>query len=522
MGHLGTTRDDPLVSVIVPTFNRRRYLREALVSLLGQTYGRFEAFVVNDGGAPVRDIIEGLADARLALIERRENRGKAASLNEALGRARGTYVAYLDDDDLYYPGHLARLVAALEGSAGCGAAYTDLYKVHCRLRPDGTRQVLGKVVNVSRDFDRFLLCYFNHALHVSLMHRRDLLEKTGPYNESLGILIDWDIVRRLAFFTDFAHVGEVTGEFYAPVGPCDRISHVGRLDRQAFLASVLRIRTARPPKPWPRMPDLSVVALVDGADEAAAELIRQIYAFTFMPYEVYLPLPPTALARLRIRMPNLVTVPTADGAGAEARLDAALDRLGGDYVAVVPQGLVPQPLWVEDALHAALHGTGRTAFTLAGHSEARPALVVGAEAMRQARAGRQGRPLAESLRAAGIEIREALPREWALRFDRVLQDAEALEGEGNWIQAAALYGQIGRRFGNDRWMRERTAAALLKAGTRDDEALALCRRLNGEGATVSTLLLEARLHKRADRLNEAVGLLERADLMLHRKERPCN
>ena len=512
-----TKQHGPLVSVLVPTFNRRRYLKEALAGLLGQTYGHFEAIVVNDGGETVADVVERFADPRLVLIERRENRGKAASLNQALAHASGKYVAYLDDDDLYYPQHLRRLVDALEGDTGCGLAYTDLYKVHCRILPDGARQVRGKVVNVSRDFDRFFLCYFNHALHVSLMHRRDLLERTGPYNECLRILIDWDMVRRLAFFTNFKHLHEVTGEFYAPVGECDRISHLGRIDRQAFVAQTLMIRTTRPPKPWPKMPDLSILALPDRIDESAADMIRHIYAMTFMPFEVYLPAAPSDLARLKIDMPNLVTVPATRGVSVEARVDAALDRLGGDYVAVVPQGVPMTILWIEDALHAAVHdAAGRTAFTLSGHTAARPAFVLDAAQLRRARDGAGDRPLVESLGAAHLEVREPQPRERALGFDRALQDAESLEAEGNWVQAAALYGQIGPRFGNQQWMRERAASALYRAGGRDDEALEIVRDLNSDRATVSTLLLEARLHKRCDRPREAVGLLERARLILKR------
>jgi len=510
------TTTGPLVSVLVPTFNRRRYLKEALAGLIGQTYGRFEAIVVNDGGEPVADVVERFADPRLALIERRETRGKAASLNEALEHASGKYVAYLDDD-LYYPQHLARLVGAMEGDPDCGAAYTDLYKVHCRILPGGARQVRGKVVNDSRDFDRFFLCYCGHALHVSLMHRRDLLERTGPYNERLSILIDWDMVRRLAFYTDFKHIREVTGEFTAPAGEPDRIWHAGRLDRQAFLADMLMIRTTRPPKPWPRMPDLSIVALPERIDELAAEMIRQIYAVTFMPFEVYLPAAPSDLARLKIDMPNLVTVPATRGASLQARLDAALAHLGGDYVAVVPQGVPLTILWVEDALHAALHDpTGRTAFTLCGHEAARPAFVLDAAQLRRAREGCGDLPLAESFRAAGIEVRDPRPREWALGFDRVLQGAESLEEDGNWVQAAALYKQIPPRFGNERWMRERAAAALYGAGGRDEEAIEIVRDLNRDRATVSTLLLEARIRRRGDRLREAVGLLERARLILKR------
>jgi len=518
MTHTGPTRG-PLVTVLVPTFNRRRFLAEALGSLLAQTYETFEAIVINDGGVSVRDIVDGLADPRLTLIERRENRGKAASLNEALERARGTYVAYLDDDDRYYPNHLARLVETLEGETDCGVAYTDLYKVHCRLRPDGSRQVLGKVVNVSRDFDRFFLCYFNHTLHVSVMHRRDLLERTGPYDESLAVLIDWDMTRRLAFFTDFIHLPEVTGEFYAPVKGSDRISEKGRADRQAYLATTVKIRTTRPAKPWPKMPDLSIILLPDGA-QAAADMVRGTYAWTFMPQEVLLPMPAAALERLRIGLPNFVPVPTAPGAG--ARLDAALGRAVGDYAAVVPPGTRFNALWVEDALHAALGGDGRTAFLLESDGAASPGFLLPRNLLAQVRRETPDRPVAEALATAGVTLREPDPRELALRFDRALMDATQSEQQGNWLLAADLYRRIGEQLGNTRWMRERQARALYDAGGRDEQALDLCRGLNRRRPTVSTLLLEAKLHRRADRFREAIGRLEHARHILDPKGTPCN
>ena len=68
----------PLVTVLVPTYNRRRYLAEALASVVGQTHENFEAIVVNDGGVGVRDVVDRFADPRLVLIERQENRGVAA------------------------------------------------------------------------------------------------------------------------------------------------------------------------------------------------------------------------------------------------------------------------------------------------------------------------------------------------------------------------------------------------------------------------------------------------------------
>ena len=94
---------------------------------------------------------------------------------------------------------------------------------------------------VNNGFLAFLLLYYNHVLHVSLMHRRDLLEKTGLYNEDTIVLRDWDMTRRLVFFSDFYHVPEITGEFYQPAGKCDRISVLGRKDERKYARNILKI-----------------------------------------------------------------------------------------------------------------------------------------------------------------------------------------------------------------------------------------------------------------------------------------
>jgi len=511
-------RAGPLVSVLVPTFNRRRVLAEALASLVRQTYANFEAFVVNDGGEPVADLVAAFNDPRLIMIDRRENRGKAHCLNEALGRARGKYVAYLDDDDLFYPHHLASLVHALETRPECGAAYTDLYKVHCRVRPDGQRQVLGKVVTVSRDFDRFFICYFNHVLHVSLMHRRDLLEKTGLYNENLRVLIDWDMTRRLAHFTDFTHVTDVTGEFYGPVGESDRISYLMRLDKMKYLTQLMTIRATRPPKPWPKMPDLSIILLADRLDKTSAGRLRDIWLWTFMPNQVYLPLPAAQLARLASDMPHLVRVPVPDNAGRAARLDEALRRVEGDYVAVVPPDVQPASMWAEDPLHAAgLPKSGGIAFALAKPEGDWPAVVVGRGDLLRARAARPGVTLRESLAAAGIAVREPTDDERPLGFDRSLQHAQALEKEGAWARAGWLYDRIGAHFGNRRWMKERAAWALYRAGSQDGRATEMAREAAADRPTVSVLLLEAKLLRRAGRDTDAAAILEHAKEILSGK-----
>lgn len=101
--------DDPLFSVIVPTFRRPGFLLEALDSVRGQAIEDFECIVVDDGS---REPVGLPNDGRFRLVRRPMNGGLAAARNTGIEHARGRYVTFLDDDDVYTP---ARLAIALEG-----------------------------------------------------------------------------------------------------------------------------------------------------------------------------------------------------------------------------------------------------------------------------------------------------------------------------------------------------------------------------------------------------------------------
>jgi glycosyltransferase involved in cell wall biosynthesis len=511
-------KDGPLVTVLVPTFNRRRYLGRALTSVVHQSYKNLQIIVINDGGEDITDIVSSLADPRLIFIDRKENHGKAFSLNEALAKAEGKYVAYLDDDDLYYPNHIQTLVDALENNSSCQVAYSDLYKVYCKICPDGGRKVLSKVVEISRDFDPFFMLYYNHVLHVSLMHRRDLLEKTGPYNEDINVLIDWDMTRRLVFFSDFQHVPEITGEFYQPAGDSDRISVQRRTNQKEYTKNVLTIRTTRPPKPWTKLGDMSIIFTTDRFNKQAGTTLGSIWQRTFYPYQVYLPLPTVDFEEIDTVMPNIIPVPVNPLSSKTERIDAALAGCEGEYIAIVPSGFPIREFWVEDSLNALINNSDNNeGFELEGSTETLRAVLVRKNDLQYARRTYPHLPAHESLKSAGIAIRRLHPEEIPFQFDQLLQEARSEEKNGNWSKAAEIFEYITQHHRNELWMKTLAAKAFFKAGGHN-KAAELCREVNQQRPTVDTLLLEAKLKREKKDFNSALELLRRAERILEGKE----
>lgn len=503
----------PLVSVILPTYNRRRYLPEALSSVLRQTHRDLELLVVNDGGEPVSDIVQSFGDPRVVFIDRRENRGKPYSLNEALARARGRYIAYLDDDDVYYPYHVETLVNALESETDCQVAYSDLFRSYCDIRPDGRRVILAKHLEISRDFDRFMMFHFNHVLHVSLMHRRDLLDRTGPYNEHLNILIDWDLTRRFAFFTDFHHVPLVTGEYFCPVGTSDRISVTKRRDKREYFKNVMTIRMTRPPKPWPRVQDLAIVLLAEDADPLLPQAMRQIWTHTFYPHRLYVPLSSAEASRMDLKGPNTEWIRVEPGSSSAERVDEVLRQTDAECVAIVPGDLPIGDMWVENAVGTLVESQAPEAFLLDGSRPDRLAVVARRRDLLRARREHPRGSVGESLAAAGISVREAGVSEWPFQFDMLLNQARSAEDEGDWVLAGEIFEYAAAHHGNGLWMRSEAARAFSEAGHRA-RAATLSREVNRERATVDTLLIEAKGHRQQGAWDTALNLLERAEAML--------
>ncbi|MDX1503498.1 MAG: glycosyltransferase family 2 protein [Thermoanaerobaculia bacterium] len=131
---------EPLVSVIVTTYNRSDVLRLAIGSALAQTFEDFEIVVVGDACTDdTAEVVAGLGDPRIRFTNLPENHGdQSGPSNAGLAMSRGRYIAYLNHDDLWWPDHLELTVAALAAGDANGV-FTLLDSVH----PDGGGDLHG-------------------------------------------------------------------------------------------------------------------------------------------------------------------------------------------------------------------------------------------------------------------------------------------------------------------------------------------------------------------------------------------
>ncbi len=201
----------PVVSVIIPTCNRPESLKVAIKSVLVQTFGDLELIVVNDCGEnDLGALISGMNDNRIKYLAHETNRGPSAARNTGIKAARGKYIACLDDDDIYYPGHLQTLVDFLETSE-YKIAYADTFR---------TLQVLEKGACVTKrkdlfsfDYDPDRILIDNLMPPVCLLYEKSILEETGLFDESIRFGEDWDFCIRMSLKYPFGHVREVTSEY---------------------------------------------------------------------------------------------------------------------------------------------------------------------------------------------------------------------------------------------------------------------------------------------------------------------
>jgi len=218
VGHLGglpeirAIEEGPLVSVIVRTRDRPELLAEALASLAEGSYRRAEVVLVNDGGSP--PAVPEDYPFSVVRVDHATSRGRAAAAQAGVEAAHGDYVAFLDDDDLAAPEHLATLVGLVR-AAGVRVAYTDAAVAVYELDPGDPQgwTCRERRLPYSRDFDPDVLLVDNYIPFNTLLIERALFAAAGPFDPALPFFEDWDLLLRLAALTPFHHLARVTCEY---------------------------------------------------------------------------------------------------------------------------------------------------------------------------------------------------------------------------------------------------------------------------------------------------------------------
>jgi glycosyltransferase involved in cell wall biosynthesis len=201
-----TSISTPAISVIVRTLGSPR-LEEALESLARQTRQDFEVVIVDMSGGGCDPILARCRSRLPAvqIVSLRRPVARPAALNAGVAAARAPSIAILDDDNLYDPPHLDRLVAAL--GDGTDYAYTGVR--HTTLSPDG-KLIESHEVSLPFEFDRVILGNYIYA--TGSAYRKSLWERVGGYDEHFAVFEDWDFIIRAAQSGTFRHLPVVSGE----------------------------------------------------------------------------------------------------------------------------------------------------------------------------------------------------------------------------------------------------------------------------------------------------------------------
>jgi glycosyltransferase involved in cell wall biosynthesis len=223
------------VSVIVASYNYGRYLREALDSILAQTFQDLEAIIVDDGSTDNsrRIATSYLSDSRFRLLER-QHQGQSATKNSGIAASHGQFIAFLDADDRWHPTKLAKQVA-LMSRPNVGVVYSRRRKIG----PAG-EMISGDDRHMHRGYVTSYMYRDNFICFSSSLVRRNVFDRIGTFDERINLAIDFDLWLRASRICEFDYVNEPLVDYRVGHGNLSR-RVAERLD--TVLAIMERFRT---------------------------------------------------------------------------------------------------------------------------------------------------------------------------------------------------------------------------------------------------------------------------------------
>jgi glycosyltransferase involved in cell wall biosynthesis len=182
-------------SAIIPTYNRARYLAEAIDSVLNQTLPPLEVIVVDDGSADsTREVLRSFGDS--IQVIHKANGGKASALNVGLKKAQGEFIWIFDDDDVASPDCLEKLSCALMKLPESGFAYGSYD--HLIETSNGKTKIIDPDLRIDKSIDfRLSVLERCYIFQPGMLVRRSVFDAVGPFNEELARSQDYEMLLRI-------------------------------------------------------------------------------------------------------------------------------------------------------------------------------------------------------------------------------------------------------------------------------------------------------------------------------------
>ena len=222
------TGAQPLVSVVIPAYNRAETIRRSVDSVLQQDYRKIELLVVDDASSDgTLDMLRQQPDPRLRVIRQPSNGGVGAARNRGIEEARGDFIAFLDSDDEWLPGKLSRQMAAFENAPGrVGMIVTG---VENRFKDGAT--AIQRAHRNGGWFETLLLRNTLHGAPSSGVFRREVFEVVGGFDPRLPAIEDYELWLRISRFFDIASIDEPLVRYFDMADFSDSRSDAMRVSR---------------------------------------------------------------------------------------------------------------------------------------------------------------------------------------------------------------------------------------------------------------------------------------------------
>ncbi len=216
----------PVVSIIVTTYNAEKYLREALGSVLAQTFRDFECIIRDDGSSDSSVAIArefAASDSRFHVVAA-SHVGRGPALAEACRNCSGDYLGLLDADDILEPTALQECVAHLRSHPETGMVYTN----HLIIDGNGNPRGLGHRCRMPYSMERLLLNFM--TFHFRLM-RRDAYDAVGGFDPDYPVAMDYDLCLKLSETTRIDHLPRPLYRYRRHRGS---LSHTHRIEQARY------------------------------------------------------------------------------------------------------------------------------------------------------------------------------------------------------------------------------------------------------------------------------------------------